>query len=149
MFKIFGYNVLRDWELKKIKQDHWDDFQKYLKIKDLYRLGYNWDRKPKCSACDENRQLTITLPDGTTKKISCSCDYTIETRSIEKVEEKYIIAVKDEKIYITNSFSEWEIDHLVVFKESELHTIKRLDDCYFTSKKLAEKALKILESNKR
>lgn len=58
--KIFGYNILKDSELERIKKDHWEDFKKYLKIKKLWHIDYHWEKKPKCSACDEKKKTNHT-----------------------------------------------------------------------------------------
>lgn len=149
--KIFGYNILKDSELERIKKDHWEDFKKYLKIKKLWHIDYHWEKKPKCSACDEKRKLSIQMPDGSTTKISCSCDKTITIMEVAKLDKELpIIAVKGEIVYMADGFSEWSVNGRIIFKQSELYTTEEhLDRCFFTSKKLAEQALKIIKENEK
>lgn len=147
MVKIFGYNILKDWELANIEKNHWNRFKKYLKIKELWRIRISWEKKPKCNSCDEKRKITVTMPDGSTKKVSCSCDDSIQLYDIVEAKEKYIIAVKGDEIYMSSGFSEYSIVNNIIFNESQFGKVKHLSSCYFTSKKLAEQALKIIKEN--
>jgi len=149
MIKLFGYNILKDWELKQREENHWEKIKKYLKIKKLWHIDYHWEKKPKCSACDEERKLTIQMPDGSTKRISCSCDKTLTIMEVAPLDKELpIIAVKGETIYMADGFSEWAINDRIIFNQSELHTTEEhLDRCFFTSEKLAKQALKIIKEN--
>lgn len=143
--KIFGYNILKDYELERIKKDHWEDFKKYLKIKELWCITTIWEKKPKCNSCDENRQITVTMPDGSSRKVRCSCDDSIRSYDIVQAEEKCIIAVKGNKVYMSTGFSNYSIVSDILFNKNQFEKVKYLDNCYFTSKKLAEQALKIIK----
>lgn len=145
MIRIFGYNILTDSELKKIEQDNWDRFKKYLKIKELWYVKTRYIKKPKCSACDENRCIKITLPDGSLKTISCSCDGHTKTRSPEIFKGREIIIIKDEGVFMTNGLSDYDFEDKIIFNKKELIDSKRLPSCVFTSKKLCEQAIKIIE----
>ena len=144
MFKLFGYNVLTDDELKKVKEDHWEEMKTYLKIKDLWLLYSHYENKPKCNACDENRKIAVTLPDGSTTKVSCSCASSKITYGIEK-SEKRVIVVKGEGIYLTSDIGDYNIQCRVIRNEKELKKADQLLYCYYPSEKLAKKALKIVE----
>jgi hypothetical protein len=145
MIKIFGYNILKDWELERIKKDHWNEFKKYLKIKELWRISTIWGGKPKCNACDDKRQVTVTMPDGSTRKINCSCANSIKSYEVVKVEDKCVIAVKGRKVYMATGFSEYSIVNDIIFSKKDFDNHKYLDNCYFVSKNLAEQALKIVK----
>ena len=89
------------------------------------------------------------MPDGSTKKISCSCDNSVTIMEVTPARELCIIAVKGAGIYMADGFNEWSVEGRIIFNKSELYTTEEhLDRCFFTTEKLAKQALKILESNK-
>lgn len=151
MIKLFGYNILTDWELNRKEENHWEKVKKYLKIKKLWHINYRWEKKPKCSACDEERKITIQMPDGSTQKIPCSCaNFITIMEAVPLDKELYIIAIKGNTVYMADHFSEWSIGHRIIFNQSELYTVdEHLDRCFFTSEKLAKKALQIIEESKK
>lgn len=145
MLKFFGYNILKDYELEGIKKDHWEDFKKYLKIKELWLIRTKYEKKPKCKFCDEKRRITLTMPDGSSRKVSCSCNSCIKLYDLVQAEEKYIIAVKGDEIYMSHCFSDYPITRNILFNKKQFKNAKYLENCYFTSKKLAKQALKIIQ----
>lgn len=89
------------------------------------------------------------MPDGSTKRISCSCDKTLTIMEVAPLDKELpIIAVKGETIYMADGFSEWSVNGRIIFNQSELYsTEEHLDRCFFTSEKLAKQALKIIKEN--
>ena len=144
--KIFGYNILTNSELKKIEQDHWDRFKKYLKIKELWEINTTYVKKPKCSACDDKRRLKIIMPDGSFRTVSCSCDGSIKEYSIIPAREREIIVIRDNKAFMSDGLSDYAFENRIVFNKSELTDKKDLAVCFYVSKKLCEQALKMLRS---
>lgn len=67
--------------------------QKYLG-QTYYQVTHYGELKPKCDACNDKRKLDITLPDGSTKSIDCSCNKYIYRY---RVEEKEMIEIKISK----------------------------------------------------
>lgn len=147
--KIFGYNILTDKQIEYIKQDHWEDFKKYLKIKELWYIRHEYTQRPKCDKCNDKRLITVTLPDGSTTLVSCSCNRSDCTKVVDKLmNEPYIIAIKGENVYVARRFDEYsDITYRVITKESELKKfeLKELNGCYFASERIAKKALKMIE----
>lgn len=67
--------------------------QKYLG-QTYYQVNHYGELKPKCDACNDKRKLDITLPDGSTKSIDCSCNKYINSY---RVEEKGMVGIYIEK----------------------------------------------------
>ena len=153
MISLFGCNILTNKELEKIRKEPWEKTKKYLKIKELWRVYTSYDEKPKCPYCNEKRLISIPLPDGSTAWVTCSCAKSITSFKIER-EDRFCIVNKygDSSIYIGSDY-DWKMDDRIIFNESELESVSKsrngLNYCYFTSKKLAEKAKKILEKKEK
>ena len=47
----------------------------------LYKVGYEYTKKPKCNNCDNSRRLHFTTPGGKDVTASCDCDSS-DTKSI-------------------------------------------------------------------
>jgi len=67
--------------------------QKYLE-QTYYEVKHYGELKPKCDACDDKRKYEVEMPDGTIRKIDCSCNKYIYSY---RVEEKCIIGIKIKK----------------------------------------------------
>ena len=102
--RIFGLNILTDESLnRKINSGNFDNILKVLKIKKLYRITSKHVYIPKCNKCDENREFTVTLPDGRTVKEKCSCNKKYWEYSYYEVNPKDYYAIVqrfDNKIWI-------------------------------------------------
>lgn len=67
--------------------------QKYLG-QTYYQVDSFGEYAPKCDACNDKRMLDITLPDGSTRAIECSCKKRIYRY---RVEEKEMLELHIEK----------------------------------------------------
>lgn len=145
MIKIFGFNILRDWEFEKLTDQNWEKTKKLLKIDKLYRIKWIWESKPKCPNCDEDRKIEVTLPDGSKTKVSCSCAKSKISYGLDMVKDNlYFILRKNGKVWLSDGLNDYSIYQKIICKESQLEN-EQLDHCYYTSKKLAEKALKLFK----
>lgn len=107
------------------------------------------ESKPKCPNCDKNRQVEVTLPDGSKTKISCSCSKSkIEYGLAMVKDDLYFILRKDGKVWLSDGLGEYSIYEKIIYKESQLKN-ELLHHCYYTSKKLAEKALKLFKEQRK
>ncbi|MBO7735193.1 MAG: hypothetical protein J6S67_21695 [Methanobrevibacter sp.] len=150
MTKIFGFNILRDWELEKLKNENWEKALKLFKIKQLYRIDTIWTPKPKCPHCDNDRKIEIRLPDGTKTKVRCSCASCQKTYEVRKVYDTlcYIIR-KNDNVWISEGIGDCSYKFKIIYNEKQFDEVQYLDDCWFVNKKLADKALKLLEGKTR
>lgn len=146
MIKILGFNILRDWELEKLTNKNWEKAKELFKIKKLYRISQHYEQQPKCSKCDKDRRINVELPDGSKTWVNCSCARSKITYHITYIKENlcYIIK-KDKRVWLAEGLSEWAINQKIIYNEEQLKQAKDKLFCYFTTKKLAEKALKEIE----
>ena len=79
-FGLVGYlaGVLYETNKRVVKtreeiKENFEFIKSKLKCPKLWQVVVKWQAGEKCKYCDENRMITLTYPDGTTKKEPCSC----------------------------------------------------------------------------
>ena len=79
-FGLIGYLAGALYETnKKVKinqtqiKENFEFIKTKLKVCKLWQVYIKWEEGKKCKFCDENRMVTLTYPDGTTKKEPCNC----------------------------------------------------------------------------
>ena len=125
-----------------------------LKIKKLYRVFLTYkELVDKCPYCDEHRMITLTYPDGTTKKEPCSCknQYKKEISVVEHGlgEREYAFAFSN-KGYVRLYFydDDWANCFTVIRNQKDYDKYVRKtwsQDLLFGSKALADKYAKHLK----
>ena len=151
MIKIFGFNIVSDCELEDLTNKNWEKAKKLLKINQLYRIKWVWEQKPKCPNCDKNRQIEVILPDGSKTKVSCSCASSKTHYEIEKVKDSLCFILRRKgRVWLSDGISDYSIYEKIVSNEKDLKKEQeQLDYCYYTTKKLAEKALKLFNEARK
>lgn len=157
--KFLGLNILTDNQLQQIADNHWEKTRKLLKLKKAYEICRRIIKMPKCNNCDENRKITVTLPDGSTREINCSCNkerYEHFASEVKKLsflvqEDGQICIISTSKMYrdtiqrikllstkeeVKSAFDSWRWDSL-------------LFDTFFATKDLAEYGAKLLEEREK
>lgn len=114
----------------------------------LYHISVTSIEQKKCPLCDENREYTITTPDGKKHKIPCKCKKYISKYIVQEGKDKilYIYKDYDKDIYsklrldIGDEFL-WkiELNNKILDKFDETNPPARKWDVYFTSKEEAQK----------
>lgn len=95
--EFLGLNILTDNQLQQITENHWEKTRKLFKLKKVYKIHYKITKMPKCNSCDENRKITVTLPDGSTQKIDCSCNKETYKYFAEEVKDLVFLFKKTVK----------------------------------------------------
>ena len=146
--KVFGFNILTDAQLAKREEDHWERVKKFLKIKELWYIHVDYVKKKKCSSCNDNRQLKVVLPDGSTTTVNCSCNGLNKVYLVKQDNRKEILIIKNEGIFVADGLDGYRFEKRIIFKKSELKGLKNPILYAFTSKRLCEEALKIIIGGK-
>lgn len=142
----------RDLEnaFKKEKFDKFiKDLQKYLG-QTYYKVKENTIPKAKCNSCDDKRKIEIRMPDGTMRKIDCSCNKNIYSYTVEEVPILNMTTYKkDKEIVIYLNYVAWDERLEKVSPEkiyNKFEDVKKVDDRYhslysvfYTSKEEAQK----------
>lgn len=144
--KIFGLNILTDKQLEKvIANNNFEDVLKYFKVKKLYKIYCESIQLPKCDKCDENRELTFTLPDGKSFKTSCSCKkHKIIYHYGEVNPKDYYWALErcDKNLYLLHYEG---FDGYMFYNMNQIDNIKNpMYPGLFTSEAKVKKAVKML-----
>ena len=72
----------------EFKKEKLDNFIKHLQNylgQTYYKIKEESIRKAKCDACDDKRKYEVEMPDGTIRKIDCSCNKAIYSYIVEEV----------------------------------------------------------------
>lgn len=150
--KIFGLNILTDKQLELVKENQWDNYLKYLKVKNLYKVKENYEQRPKCPNCNEERKISVTLPDGTTTLVECSCDkydseFYIDTVTVDCVmrigDELYIRGYSFDQYGFRIFFTKEEVDEY--HKASKFNSLQM---CCYANKATANYALKLIKEER-
>lgn len=152
-------------EFKKEKLDKFiKDLQEYLG-QTYYKIKEESIRKAKCDACDEKRKYEIEMPDGTLKKIDCSCNKIIYSYVVEEV-SIFDIKIRKENKGITTYLryhSSWDerLEKILPeeiynkFEDVKIETDERnfrhesLYKTYYTNKEEAQKHVNYLNKLER
>ena len=137
-------------EFKKEKFDKFiKDLQKYLGQK-YYKVKEDTIPKAKCNSCDDKRKIEIRMPDGTMRKIDCSCSKNIYSYTVEEVPILNMTTYKkDKEIVIYLNYVAWD-ERLEKILPEEIYNkfedVKETDDRYhslyhvfYTNKEEAQK----------
>ena len=133
-------------EFKKEKFDKFiKDLQKYLGQK-YYRVDNKYEKKLKCKACDDERRIEIKMPDGSVKKINCSCNTGFHVNFVKEVPILSVSAYKDkENISVYLQYCSWD-ERLEKISPKSIYAkfddVENKDDMYnkfYTNKEEAQK----------
>lgn len=124
-------------------QDLFDNCELFSRV---YQVDYTFERTPKCSKCDNNRQYTLISPDGEEHKVSCSCQSSYKVYKVEDNDRVKIYIQKNEytkkfsfKISIGDTYDYgYEISKDNIFEKAE-EVPNNLYPIFFTTKEEAEK----------
>ena len=153
--KFLGLNILTNNQLRQITENHWEKTRKLFKLKKVYKISRKITKMPKCNQCDENRKITVTLPDGSTRKIFCSCDknkYKFVTSEVKEFsflvqEDGQVCVIDTERMYsnVINRIKVLSTKEEVeaAFKNSWWRTNPL--NYYMATKDLAEYGVKLLD----
>lgn len=96
-------------DFKKEKLDKFiKDLQGYLG-QDYYKLKQTSVRNPKCSSCNNERKYEVKMPDGTMKKIDCSCNKVIYSYAVEETPILHMAIRKENKeVVIYLKYVDWD-----------------------------------------
>lgn len=154
MINIFGLKILTQKEFEGIKKSSLlTELKQYLKLKKVWKIKYRFESKPKCQYCDENREISIPLPDGTTEKIKCSCDKRIKVYYPyeERISDYILINLSTQSIRFCDFFwSDTSYRYLYCQEVADILTPKEIYKEYqsqyvdqvYATKKLAIEAIK-------
>lgn len=148
------FNELEN-DFKKEKLDKFiKDLQGYLG-QDYYKLKQTSTRNPKCSSCNNERKYEVKMPDGTMKKIDCSCNKVIYSYAVEELPIFSMTIRKENKeVVIYLKYVDWD-ERLEIIPPKEIYNkfedIANKDDSYgvfYTNKEEAQKHVDYLNELK-
>lgn len=103
-------NAIREARTQARRERLVDLFQDYQLV--LYKVGYTFEKNPKCNLCDEYRRINLKTPGGKNVSASCDCDTGINFYS-----------PKETVIYSFN-IDDWSNKFRVYYKSIETHSRK-------------------------
>jgi hypothetical protein len=135
------------------------DLQEYLG-QTYYKIKEKDIPKAKCGACDDKRKIEVKMPDGTMRKIDCSCNERIYFYTVEEVPIFNITTYKkDKEIVIYLNYLAWDerLENISPEKiYNKFEDVKKANDRYhslysvfYTSKEEAQKHADYLNELKR
>lgn len=146
-------------EFKKEKFDKFiKDLQKYLG-QTYYKVKEDTIPKAKCNSCDDKRKIEIRMPDGTMRKIDCSCSKNIYSYTVEEVPILNMTTYKkDKEIVIYLNYVAWD-ERLEKISPEKIYNkfkdVEKVDDRYhslysvfYTNKEEAQKHANYLNNLK-
>lgn len=149
--KILELEREKEKTLKDVKNEYYnatlqDLFDNCELFSRVYQVDYTFERTPKCSKCDNNRQYTLISPDGEEHKVSCSCQSSYKVYKVEDNDRVKIYIQKNEctkkfsfKISIGDTYDYgYEISKDNIFEKAE-EAPNNLYPIFFTTKEEAEK----------
>lgn len=135
-------NLEREFNRKKI-----EDLIPDAMLKQLYYIEAGYIEQKKCPLCDENREYTITTPDGIKHKIPCKCKKDIRKYCVEKTSRKKLEIYKRNVNTNSNLFLYQQSDYVYITTDDD-HILDKFDEknipenrysTFFTSKEEAQK----------
>lgn len=136
-------NLEREFYRKKINDLIPDEM-----IKQLYYIGTTYIEQKKCPLCDENREYTITTPDGEKHKIPCKCkNHICKYFVTEAIQKQFRIYKSYKSATDSNLFLYCGDDYLsittndgtILDKFDEKNIPENMYRTFFTSKEEAQK----------
>lgn len=139
-------------EVLKNLQQNWDKiFQVITGNTKLYYINNRYITRPKCDVCDENREITVDLPDGSKRKIPCSCNQLDDVYEVKDATDSLKVMIsRDGALYFgfgkeyVNQESFYKIVSLKEAKESIAKNKFKYSSMLFTKESDAKKICEIL-----
>lgn len=163
---IMSVLIMAD-KIVKLKQDaqekindNFEFIKEKLKCKKLYKVNVYFEQGKKCKYCDENRMVTLTYPDGTTKKEPCVCKnnnkkvFTISEYGLKDRKEYGFSYTNKGRVVIHLYDEDWTYKVIRNQKDYDalLNRKSRIwisSDILFANKKLAQQFMKHLKGDKK
>lgn len=141
--KIFGFNILTDYELNEIKNDLKKVIEEVFDKSDFYIVKKDSDLMPKCNFCDDDRMVEVELPDGTKRKVKCSCNKYVDNYKLSKLENCNLWKYKDGKIFISieNEYNYYPQNKNLIITTEQLNKVIDYKYFYFDSYVFASETL--------
>lgn len=139
-------------------KENFEFIKEKLKCCKLYKVEAQWGMNDKCKYCDENRNITLELPNGEKRVEKCSCAKYVLKKYVIKdyafnTDREYGFSYSNKGTLRVHLFDEeWTID--VITNQSEYdkfiknHKIYSVD-VLFKNKTLAQKYLNYLKGKKK
>lgn len=149
MFKIGIYNIMTDSELYEEKEKYLDECKRVMNVRSLWQIGKKFYKDSKCNLCDDDRNLHVKLPDGRDFVTPCSCNQT-KAKWIAKqfIKTKIFYKAGGGPIMLSSKCGDYSTREYIITNSKDFNKkINELQFCFYSSKKLAEKAIKFLQEN--
>lgn len=142
--------IERNYQQKRIDYfaEQWSKVVKALiKKQPLYNIKLHWHKLPKCSMCDEDRHVSVYLPDGTKQLVSCTCDKYQTDYEIQEISKNInFILCKDGSVALGYSEDEFRVYYKIKTLDEAKEYMKQYSnnagELCFTKKTDAEQFLK-------
>lgn len=131
-----------------------DLFENCTFFEKIYQVNYDYEKRPKCDKCDENRRLTIIDCYGREHKVDCKCNKSKKIFFAERngdvniyvqkdaMENNFMFKVKNKSDYEYG----WEISKEDVLDKFDKGKVKNYYNTYFTTLEEAQKYANYLNS---
>ena len=164
---ISGIALFLANELEKTKKvmqertvENFDFIREKLKCSKLYKVNVLFEQGKKCKFCDENRMITLTYPDGTTKKEPCSCKsnnkkvFSISEYGLKDRKEYGFSYTNKGRVVIHLYDEDWSYNVIRNQKDYDALLNRKSNvwissDILFSNKKLAQQFMKHLKGDKK